>query len=74
MELRVCRAYRSKISTVSETPGCEGSGDMAGAVLDGYGNGVGRTPESTSREALTLLDDIEEVLGEKVLKYAVRQG
>ncbi|MFC8828301.1 TetR/AcrR family transcriptional regulator [Streptomyces sp. NPDC057137] len=35
---------------------------------------AGRTPEETSREALALLDDIEEVLGEKVLKYAVRQG
>lgn len=35
---------------------------------------AGRTPEDTSREALALLDDIEEVLGEKVLKYAVRQG
>lgn len=35
---------------------------------------AGRTPEGTSREALVLLDDIEEVLGEKVLKYAVRQG
>lgn len=35
---------------------------------------AGRTPEHTSREALVLLDDIEEVLGEKVLKYAVRQG
>ncbi|MFD4698023.1 TetR/AcrR family transcriptional regulator [Streptomyces niveus] len=35
---------------------------------------AGRTPEETSREALALLDDIEEVLGTKVLKYAVRQG
>lgn len=35
---------------------------------------AGRTPQETSREALVLLDDIEEVLGEKVLKYAVRQG
>lgn len=35
---------------------------------------AGRTPEETSRGALALLDDIEEVLGEKVLKYAVRQG
>ncbi|MFI6082408.1 TetR/AcrR family transcriptional regulator [Streptomyces sp. NPDC051217] len=34
----------------------------------------GRNLEETSREALALLDDIEEVLGEKVLKYAVRQG
>ncbi|GGZ76562.1 TetR/AcrR family transcriptional regulator [Streptomyces echinoruber] len=32
----------------------------------------GGTPEQVSREALELLDDIEELLGERVLTYAVR--
>lgn len=33
-----------------------------------------RAPGPVSREALVLLDDIEELLGERVLKYAVRAG
>jgi AcrR family transcriptional regulator len=32
----------------------------------------GRNPREVSREVLVLLDDIEELLGEKVLNYAVR--
>jgi AcrR family transcriptional regulator len=32
----------------------------------------GRKPDEVSREVLVLLDDIEELLGEKVLNYAVR--
>ncbi|MEU6812427.1 TetR/AcrR family transcriptional regulator [Streptomyces sp. NPDC046831] len=32
----------------------------------------GRKPNEVSREVLDLLDDIEELLGEKVLNYAVR--
>ncbi|MEU8785535.1 TetR/AcrR family transcriptional regulator [Streptomyces sp. NPDC048637] len=32
----------------------------------------GRKPAEVSREALALLDDMEELLGEKVLNYAVR--
>ncbi|MCX4819422.1 TetR/AcrR family transcriptional regulator [Streptomyces sp. NBC_01142] len=35
---------------------------------------VGRSPEEVSREALVLLDDMEELLGERVLKYAVREA
>ncbi|MEU4494596.1 TetR/AcrR family transcriptional regulator [Streptomyces sp. NPDC023998] len=34
----------------------------------------GRPPNEVSREALVLLDDMEEVLGEKVLKFAVRDA
>ncbi|MEV7994339.1 TetR/AcrR family transcriptional regulator [Streptomyces sp. NPDC086077] len=33
---------------------------------------AGRAPADVSREMLVLLDDIEELLGEKVLNYAVR--
>ncbi|WP_328319670.1 TetR/AcrR family transcriptional regulator [Streptomyces sp. NBC_00388] len=33
---------------------------------------AGRAPDEVSRRALDLLDDMEEVLGEKVLNYAVR--
>lgn len=33
---------------------------------------AGRKPDEVSREALVLLDDIEELLSEKVLNYAVR--
>ncbi|MCI3273142.1 TetR/AcrR family transcriptional regulator [Streptomyces cylindrosporus] len=33
---------------------------------------AGRNPREVSREVLALLDDIEELLGEKVLNYAVR--
>ncbi|MGW6736068.1 TetR/AcrR family transcriptional regulator [Streptomyces sp. NPDC055013] len=33
---------------------------------------AGRNPGKVSRETLVLLDDIEELLGEKVLNYAVR--
>jgi AcrR family transcriptional regulator len=33
---------------------------------------AGRNPDEVSREVLTLLDDIEELLGENVLNYAVR--
>jgi hypothetical protein len=32
----------------------------------------GRNPGEVSREVLVLLDDIEELLGRKVLNYAVR--
>ncbi|MGY5130245.1 TetR/AcrR family transcriptional regulator [Streptomyces nigrescens] len=32
----------------------------------------GRKPDEASREALVLLDEMEELLGEKVLNYAVR--
>jgi hypothetical protein len=32
----------------------------------------GRDPREVSREVLVLLDDIGELLGEKVLNYAVR--
>lgn len=32
----------------------------------------GRNPREVSREVLALLDDIEELLSEKVLNYAVR--
>ncbi|MER7480013.1 TetR/AcrR family transcriptional regulator [Streptomyces sp. NPDC126510] len=32
----------------------------------------GRNPDEVSREILVVLDDIEELLGEKVLNYAVR--
>lgn len=32
----------------------------------------GRNPDEVSREVLVLLDDIEDLLGEKVLNYAVR--
>jgi hypothetical protein len=32
----------------------------------------GRAPAEVSREALVLLDDIEDMLGQKVLKYAMR--
>ncbi|MFD8226489.1 TetR/AcrR family transcriptional regulator [Streptomyces massasporeus] len=32
----------------------------------------GRNPDEVSREMLAVLDDIEELLGEKVLNYAVR--
>jgi AcrR family transcriptional regulator len=35
---------------------------------------AGRPPAEVSREALVLLDDMEDMLGEKVLKYAVREG
>ncbi|MFB7863586.1 TetR/AcrR family transcriptional regulator [Streptomyces sp. NPDC056069] len=35
---------------------------------------AGRKATEVSREALDLLDDIEDVLGEKVLEYAVRAG
>ncbi|MCK8434749.1 TetR/AcrR family transcriptional regulator [Streptomyces sp. D2-8] len=34
----------------------------------------GRNPDEVSREMLVLLDDIEELLSEKVLNYAVRGG
>ncbi|MFE3636441.1 TetR/AcrR family transcriptional regulator [Streptomyces cellostaticus] len=34
----------------------------------------GRDPRDVSREALALLDDIEDLLSEKVLAYAVRPG
>ncbi|MGW2512949.1 hypothetical protein ACWC0A_26850 [Streptomyces scopuliridis] len=34
----------------------------------------GAEPGPASREALVLLDDMEAVLGEKVLKYAVRDA
>ncbi|MFE1175658.1 TetR/AcrR family transcriptional regulator [Streptomyces sp. NPDC058773] len=34
----------------------------------------GRKPAEASREALVLLDEMEELLGEKVLNYAVRAG
>ncbi|MER8001552.1 TetR/AcrR family transcriptional regulator [Streptomyces sp. NPDC095613] len=34
----------------------------------------GREPEAVSREALVLLDDIEEILGEPVRTYGVREG
>ena len=33
---------------------------------------AGRNPDEVSREVLTLLDDIEELLSENVLNYAVR--
>ncbi|MFE9650066.1 TetR/AcrR family transcriptional regulator [Streptomyces sp. NPDC006365] len=33
---------------------------------------AGRAPAEVSREALALLDDMEDLLGEKVLNYAVR--
>lgn len=33
---------------------------------------AGRNPDEVSREVLVLLDDMEELLSEKVLKYAVR--
>jgi hypothetical protein len=33
---------------------------------------AGRNPDVVSREVLVLLDEIEELLGEKVLNYAVR--
>jgi hypothetical protein len=32
----------------------------------------GRDPREVSREVLNLLDDIEELMGGKVLNYAVR--
>lgn len=35
---------------------------------------AGRAPDEVSREALVLLDDLEDALGEKVLNYAVRGG
>ncbi|MEV6393339.1 TetR/AcrR family transcriptional regulator [Streptomyces sp. NPDC051907] len=35
---------------------------------------AGRSPSEVSRETLVLLDDMEELLGEKVLKYAVRDA
>ncbi|MCB5910876.1 TetR/AcrR family transcriptional regulator [Streptomyces pinistramenti] len=35
---------------------------------------AGRKPAEVSREALVLLDDIEEMLSERVLNYAVRAG
>ncbi|MEU4106416.1 TetR/AcrR family transcriptional regulator, partial [Streptomyces tanashiensis] len=35
---------------------------------------AGRKATTVSREALVLLDEIEELLGEKVLTYAVREG
>ncbi|MFI9582306.1 TetR/AcrR family transcriptional regulator [Streptomyces sp. NPDC052236] len=35
---------------------------------------AGRPPAEVSREALVLLDDMEDMLGEKVLKYAVREA
>lgn len=34
---------------------------------------AGRNPDEVSREVLTLLDDIEELLSENVLNYAVRE-
>jgi hypothetical protein len=33
---------------------------------------AGRNPDEVSREVLLLLDEMEELLSEKVLKYAVR--
>ena len=33
---------------------------------------AGRKPDEVSREALVLLDDMEDLLSEKVLNYAVR--
>jgi hypothetical protein len=33
---------------------------------------AGRNPDEVSREVLVLLDDMEELLSEKVLNYAVR--
>ncbi|WP_442812509.1 hypothetical protein [Streptomyces sp. NBC_01210] len=35
---------------------------------------AGRKPDEVSRESLDLLDDMEDVPGEKVLKYAVREA
>lgn len=35
---------------------------------------TGRAPDEVSREALALLDDLEDALGGKVLNYAVRAG
>lgn len=35
---------------------------------------AGRPPAEVSREALVLLSDMEDMLGEKVLKYAVREA
>ncbi|MFE0512190.1 TetR/AcrR family transcriptional regulator [Streptomyces sp. NPDC058964] len=35
---------------------------------------AGRNPDEVSREVLVLLDDIEDVLSEKVLNYAVRDS
>ncbi|MFJ5676869.1 TetR/AcrR family transcriptional regulator [Streptomyces sp. NPDC093097] len=35
---------------------------------------AGREPVEVSREALVLLDEMEELLGERVLNYAVRTG
>ncbi|MFF3456366.1 TetR/AcrR family transcriptional regulator [Streptomyces sp. NPDC002730] len=35
---------------------------------------AGRKPDEVSRESLDLLDDMEDVLGETVLKYAVREA
>ncbi len=34
----------------------------------------GRNPDEVSREMLVLLDDIEELLSENVLNYAVREA
>jgi hypothetical protein len=35
---------------------------------------AGRNPDEVSREVLLLLDDMEELLSEKVLNYAVRDA
>ncbi|MFH0520440.1 TetR/AcrR family transcriptional regulator [Streptomyces sp. M41] len=45
-----------------------------GTVLAAVGREMlkGRNPDEVSREMLVLLDEIEELLGEKVLNYAVR--
>ncbi|MFE5592401.1 TetR/AcrR family transcriptional regulator, partial [Streptomyces sp. NPDC056549] len=47
------------------------------AAVVGYITGemtAGRKATTVSREALVLLDEIEELLGEKVLTYAVRES
>lgn len=41
-------------------------------AVTGRGTLAGREPDEVSREVLLLLDDMEGLLGEKVLNYAVR--
>lgn len=47
---------------------------LQGTVMGFIGREMcaGRAPAKVSREALRLLDELEEILGEKVLNYAVR--
>ncbi|MDH6452929.1 hypothetical protein RKD27_002905 [Streptomyces sp. SAI-126] len=51
---------------------CDSTSSQAGTSGIGRETGAGREPDEVSRETPTLLDDMEELLSDKVLNYAVR--